>query len=43
MVLEWEKYHKKEPVVHKTQIFKEKMKEANNNYVKVVKMIPFDQ
>lgn len=43
MVLEWEKYHKKEPVVHKTQIFKEKMKEANDNGIGVVEALSADE
>ena len=43
MVLEWEKYHKKEPVVHETQIFKEKMKEANDNRIGVVEALSADE
>ena len=41
--LEWEKSHKKELVVHKTQIFKEKMKEANDNGIGVVEALSADE
>lgn len=43
MVLEWEKYHKKEPDTHKTRIFKRKMKEANDNGINVVETLSADE
>lgn len=43
MVLEWEKYHKKEPAVHDTRIFKDKMKEANDNGINVVPVLSSDE
>lgn len=43
LVLNWEKYHEKEPEVHQTRIFKDKMKEANENGINVVPVLSSDE
>lgn len=42
MVLEWERFHEVEPAVHETEVFKRKMKEANDNGVNVVASLSTD-
>ena len=41
--LEWEKHHKKIPDFHNTKIFKDKMKEANDNGINVVPHLSSDE
>lgn len=43
LVLEWEKNHKQQPDFHNTKIFKDKMKEANNNGINVVSQLSSDE
>ena len=43
LALEWEKNHKQRPDFHNTKIFKNKMKEANDNGINVVPQLSSDE
>ncbi len=43
LALEWEKNHKQWPDFHNTKIFKDKMKEANDNRINVVPQLSSDE